>query len=579
MSASNEIAASVVSKCGAGLRLSDNAATRTAGKPSGYYEHPRREVLGLIPVDTKRLLDVGCGKGVLGAAAKAAGAAEVHGIELMVEIAAVAAERLDHVWSGAVEAALPLVPDGHYDCIVIADVLEHLLDPLAVLRTLSDKLAPGGVIVASIPNVQNWGVLSALIEGRFEYAPDGILDRTHLRFFTRRSVEELFWGAGLCIETMDTTVRGPHLPERLSTDIELAGLDPESLCRDARTWQFLVRAQRPKVMEPRVTAIVLNWNGRDDTLRCLTSLKHLDYSNLEIVVVDNGSDDDSVFVIQRAFPDIYIIETGVNLGYAGGNNVGIRWALARKTEYVLVLNNDTIVAPDFLKALCRNASILPKRSVIGCAMLFDDRPDTIWMLGGVWDRSSGRFLYDGANRLLSEYVDIVREVDYVVGCALAVPSSVLQEIGLLDEEYFLHYEEIDFCTRARKYGIRCFVGTNAKLWHKVAASFGGDESPMAEYFRTRNKLLWARRHLTVQDARQVYSQVWRRLWGTIFPSRCFSGVNIFEPRLSYWKIISWARSTRIKISSSSNKAFFSGVRDHYLKRYGDCPSYIRRLKA
>lgn len=553
------------------------APVESSAKPSNYYDHLRREVLELIPVGASRLLDVGCGAGILGSALKAAAKIEVHGIELVPDVAAIAATRLDRIWTSSVEDALPQLPDSHYDCIVVADVLEHLIDPLSVLRALRNKLRPHGIIVASIPNVQNWGVLSALIEGRFDYTADGILDRTHLRFFTRRSVEQLFWSAGLKIEILATTTRGPSLPEAFSAECERAGLDAESIRRDAMTFQFLVRAQLPEIFEPRIAVIVLNWNGRDDTMRCLSSLQRVDYHRSEIVVVDNGSSDGSVASIRTAFPEISIIENGRNLGYAGGNNAGIQWALKRGFDYILILNNDTIVAEDFLKVLASSASRLPAESIIGAAMLLDNKPDTIWMLGGIWSHRSCSFNDDGANKALSEFANSVREVDYVVGCSIFASRFVFENVGLFDEKFFLHYEEIDFCSRAKQIGSRCFVDTKAKLWHKAGASTGGDESPLVEYFRIRNQLRWAKRHLPANEAHRVSARAWRRLRSILLPTTRSVKFTALTPKSSYWEILSWLKSIRRSLSNRRNRAYIAGMRDHYLNRYGDCPASIRRL--
>ena len=109
---------------------------------------------------------------------------------------------------------------------------------------------------------------------------------------------------------------------------------------------------------PKVAVIILNWNGKEDTLECLASVKKLDYSNYEIVLVDNGSVDDSVDAISKQYPDMTLLQTGENLGYAGGNNVGIRWALEQGADYILLLNNDTIVAADLLSAFINAANVL-----------------------------------------------------------------------------------------------------------------------------------------------------------------------------------------------------------------------------
>jgi len=130
-------------------------------------------------------------------------------------------------------------------------------------------------------------------------------------------------------------------------------------------------------MTPLVFIIVLNWNGKDDTLECLGSLQQLDYPNFETVVVDNGSTDGSEDVIRSAFPSVNFIQTGRNLGYAGGNNVGIKHALSHGADYVWLLNNDTTVDPNALTALVETAQADPKIAVVGSKIFYYDQPDVI----------------------------------------------------------------------------------------------------------------------------------------------------------------------------------------------------------
>src|SRR5215813_15051661 len=158
-----------------------------------YYDRARPEILEVVPTDATRILDVGCGSGWLGQQVKLRQGATVYGIEVVREAAERAAKRLDRVWNAPVETALAEIPETFFDCIVTADILEHLVDPWTILAQLGKRLVPGSHLVASIPNVGHWEVVRDLIEGRWQYTSEGLLDRTHLRFFTRRSVPELFW--------------------------------------------------------------------------------------------------------------------------------------------------------------------------------------------------------------------------------------------------------------------------------------------------------------------------------------------------------------------------------------------------
>jgi len=170
---------------------------------SGYYNRPRTEMLAFVPSTARRILDVGCGAGLFASRLKDKLGAEVWGIELEPEAAALASQKLDRVLSGDVLSIFGELPDGAFDCIVLNDILEHLVEPEALLVGLKDKLALQGRLVASIPNVRHFPNLWELVvQGRWEYSDEGILDRTHLRFYTRRSMVELFERCGYRLQTM-----------------------------------------------------------------------------------------------------------------------------------------------------------------------------------------------------------------------------------------------------------------------------------------------------------------------------------------------------------------------------------------
>jgi 2-polyprenyl-3-methyl-5-hydroxy-6-metoxy-1,4-benzoquinol methylase len=162
------------------------------------YIGPRDDILQLVPDTVRRVLDVGCSIGALGEGIKRKHpCASVDGIEYDEAMAAEAKKRLDRVWIGDAQEVLPRVEDGKYDCIVCADVLEHLRDPWGILKACRSKLAAGGIMIASIPNVRHWSTIYSLaVKGYWPYRYYGIHDRTHLRFFTRKNIEELFRGSG-----------------------------------------------------------------------------------------------------------------------------------------------------------------------------------------------------------------------------------------------------------------------------------------------------------------------------------------------------------------------------------------------
>lgn len=185
------------------------ALTGATERAAAYDDQDRRELLRLLSGRGLRVLDLGCASGAAGAELKAQGTATVvHGVELRPELAGEAARRMDRVWTADLETLEPGDLEPPYDALVAADVLEHLRDPWSVLRRLSAALGGGGQLVASIPNVRYLPVVGDLVvRGRFDYRPEGVLDRTHLRFFTRRSVHQLVAGAGF----VDVEVHGRPL--------------------------------------------------------------------------------------------------------------------------------------------------------------------------------------------------------------------------------------------------------------------------------------------------------------------------------------------------------------------------------
>jgi len=215
--------------------------------------------------------------------------------------------------------------------------------------------------------------------------------------------------------------------------------------------------------------------------------------------VDNGSKDDSVKQIQKAYPQHTLIEIGENLGFAEGNNVALRAALKNDHDLFLLLNNDTVVAPNFLSPLIETAEKHPDAGVFGPKIYFYDEPATIWYAGGSVDPKTGRCYHVGWGA--PGGCDTLSQTDYVCGCALAVKREVLEKVGLLSPEYFLNWEEIDWCYRIRNAGYKCLYVPESKLWHKISASFvEGNRGPMWQYFYYRNRILFHKRHKVAKKA-------------------------------------------------------------------------------
>ncbi len=243
---------------------------------------------------------------------------------------------------------------------------------------------------------------------------------------------------------------------------------------------------------PKVATIVLNWNQSGLTLACLASLVRVDYAEHAITVVDNGSTDGSVAAFREQYPLLTVLENAENLGYTGGNNVGLRHALNSNADYLLVLNNDTEVAPDLIRLLVDAAEADPSVGMVGPTIYYCSRPDTVWSAGGMIDWRNGRTAMVGLNeRDAGQFGGVPREVDFITGCAMLVRRSVLESVGLLDDRFFAYYEDTEWCVRTRRAGFKIIHVPAAKVWHKISPETQMD-SPTVRYYMARNRLLFMR---------------------------------------------------------------------------------------
>ena len=222
--------------------------------------------------------------------------------------------------------------------------------------------------------------------------------------------------------------------------------------------------------EPEVSIIILNWNGHEDTIECLESLKKISYSNYKIIVIDNASSGDDVKILQERFGDyIHIIANKENLGFPEGCNIAMRYALEQGTDYMLLLNNDVIVDPQFLTELINVAEGDPSVGIVGSKIYEYYFPDKIQAAGGkiYWWLGWVRLFRDVKEN--GKY-DKLAERDYVWGTSLLLKRSVIDAIGLLDTYFFFAVEEYDYCTRVKRAGFKIMYTPESKIWHKLGAS-------------------------------------------------------------------------------------------------------------
>lgn len=246
--------------------------------------------------------------------------------------------------------------------------------------------------------------------------------------------------------------------------------------------------------EELVCVILVNWNGWRDTVRCLESCAQLSYPHFEIIVVDNGSTDDSVDRLRDRFPQLRLIETGANLGFAGGNNVGIRAAGGLGAAYIWLLNNDTVVDPDSLSAL---VDVVRADATVGFAtsrIYYLDQPRTLWHAGGFLSPIWGWSVHRGVDEIDEGQYDEITAVDFATGCSLLARASTVRSIGPMDEAYFLYWEDVDWSARARRADWRVVYVPGSRIWHKLGGSTASGRRHIQWRFEGRNRLRFYRRH-------------------------------------------------------------------------------------
>jgi len=244
--------------------------------------------------------------------------------------------------------------------------------------------------------------------------------------------------------------------------------------------------------QPKVVIIIINWNGRLDTSECLESLKEINYSNFNVVIVDNASSDGSVQYFREKFPEITIIENLENLGLTRGFNAGIEKALQERADYILCLNNDTIVDRDFIKELVMVGEQINNVGGL-CPKEYDyHHPNRIVYAGGELRLIRSRNY--GYGKIDKGQYSEVGETKILCGAAMMLKTNALLNIGFFDPAYFFNWEDKDLSARLMRNGYKLIYVPEAKFWHKGRGTTGGKLSQLRIYFYVRNHILFAKKN-------------------------------------------------------------------------------------
>lgn len=246
------------------------------------------------------------------------------------------------------------------------------------------------------------------------------------------------------------------------------------------------------IPNPSVAIILVNWNGLEFTRACLSSLEKVDFPYFQVILVDNDSKKPEGQVLKKEFPKLVLLENEQNLGFAGGNNVGIQKALEMGFSHLMLLNNDTLVEPDFLGKMMLAFSKNPKLGVLQPMICFLDEPEKIWSAGGKWISWLARAKTLGDRKSLKTYRISSTQLDWATGCCMLLTREAILQSGLLNEQYFAYFEDVEWSLRIRNQGFEIGLVPEAKIYHEAGASSKkshseGTLSARVFYYHVRNQ--------------------------------------------------------------------------------------------
>lgn len=259
-------------------------------------------------------------------------------------------------------------------------------------------------------------------------------------------------------------------------------------------------------MDKKVEIVILNYNNWNDTLKCIKSSLKINYSNYSIVLVDNASTDNSCELLIEAFPKLNIIKSTINGGYANGMNLGINYALKNGADYIVILNNDTIVTENFLNNLMITAYSKEKIGIVSPKVGYIGQEDTLYCGGGNFSKLKCTGVAEYQGKSFEKYATENREINFAEGCCLLVKREVFEKVGLFEEKFFMYFEDVEFSERVTKY-FKIMFCSDAVIYHKSGAGKSWvDYSPLYYYYYTRNRMwLFSKKNILLKTYVLLFS--------------------------------------------------------------------------
>ena len=286
-------------------------------------------------------------------------------------------------------------------------------------------------------------------------------------------------------------------------------------------------------LSKQIAIVIVAWNQLDKTLACLETVYAQTTQDFDVILVDNGSNADFAEQIEKAFEKIILLRSDRNRGFAGGNNIGIRYALDNKYQCILLLNNDTLLAVDCIETLLSTLNSSPANvGAVSAKIFYAHEKNRIWTVGADFHPLLLEIIDEGKGQIDSGQWDEVKPIEFAPFCGILLKRSVFEQVGLLDDAYFLYYEDMDYCQKLKARGIKISLVPDAKIWHAVSASSGGNQSAAALYWLANSSGRYFRAH---SGYARLLIIIPYRLMSALRKTFTLAKKEEWQPLKSYWR--------------------------------------------